>query len=61
MNGNHRRGGKRLLAWILIASGGAVLVLALFRAVTAFDPKGDGGLVFAAFLLLAAGWLAGDF
>lgn len=49
------------MAWASIGLGFAVLLFALAGSFSGFDPKGAGGLVFAAFLLLATGWIVGDF
>lgn len=58
---NHGKGIHRWLAWASIGLGFAVLLFALAGSFSGFDPKGAGGLVFAAFLLLATGWIVGDF
>lgn len=52
---------KRTVAWILIGLAAVFVSLVVYGFFGGFDPKGTGSLVFAAFFLLATGWIIGDF
>lgn len=58
---NHRSRFARALGWTLIGLGACVFVATVAFSFAGFDPKSAGSLVFAAFFLLAVGWIVGDF
>lgn len=51
----------RWIAWVLIGLGAIVVAAVFLATISGFDPKSTGSLVFAAFFLLATGWVVGDF
>lgn len=50
---------KRTIAWIPNELGAAIVLVDIAGFPTSFDSKGFRSLVFAAFLLLATGWIVG--